>query len=100
MYPMYVDESGDTGTASSPTERFIPTGMVFHEVRWQPLFDDIVHFRWQVRLKIQKWCLDWIAGKSDIRIVTVYIKKKAELVSGWCGVPQVTCRSEPNFVKS
>lgn len=30
------------------------------------------------RLQILKWCLDWIAAKSDIRIITVCIDKKGK----------------------
>lgn len=107
MYLMYVDESGDTGTQSSPTPKFILSGLVFHELRWNPLFDDLIDFRRQlrvttgfklrdeihaqamvngrkgknrqlprhVRLHILKQCLEWVASKADIRIVTVCVDK-------------------------
>jgi hypothetical protein len=42
---MYVDESGDTGTSNSPTRYFILTGVVFHELRWFDILQDLVGFR-------------------------------------------------------
>ena len=49
MYLMYVDESGDTGVERSPTSRFLLSGMVFHELRWNALFDSLVTFRRELR---------------------------------------------------
>ena len=45
MYLMYVDESGDSGMASSPTRYFVLSGLVFHELRWRPYLDQLVEFR-------------------------------------------------------
>ncbi len=45
MYLMYVDESGDTGLANSPTKYFILSGIVLHELRWRDYFDQLVDFR-------------------------------------------------------
>ena len=49
MYLMYVDESGDTGLANSPTRYFILTGIVFHELRWTNILSDLVSFRKSLR---------------------------------------------------
>jgi len=49
MYLMYVDESGDSGIANSPTKYFILSGMVFHELRWRLLLDDLITFRRHLR---------------------------------------------------
>jgi hypothetical protein len=49
MYLMYVDESGDSGTANSPTKYFMLSGMVFHELRWKLLLDDLITFRRHLR---------------------------------------------------
>ena len=45
MYLMYVDESGDCGLVNSPTRYFILSAIVFHELRWKDLLDDLVRFR-------------------------------------------------------
>jgi len=49
MYLMYVDESGDSGIINSPTKYFILTGMVFHELRWRLLLDELKTFRRHLR---------------------------------------------------
>ncbi len=49
MYFMYVDESGDTGIHSVPTSFFILTGLVFHELRWFELLEDLIAFRKDLR---------------------------------------------------
>jgi len=111
VYLMYVDESGDTGIQANSTDRFVLTGMVFHELRWQSLLDDLVDFRKQLRvrtgfkvrdeihsqemingrksnnrgierhlrLQILKWCIDWIAAKPDIRIITICVSKQNKI---------------------
>jgi hypothetical protein len=45
MYLMYIDESGDTGLVGSPTQYFILSGIVIHELRWRDYFDQLVEFR-------------------------------------------------------
>ncbi len=45
MYLMYIDESGDIGVVGSPTQYFILSGIVVHELRWRDYFDQLVEFR-------------------------------------------------------
>lgn len=45
MYLMYVDESGDIGMKASPTQYFVLSGVVVHELRWQPYLDQLIQFR-------------------------------------------------------
>lgn len=50
MYLMYIDESGDPGLHSgSPTDYFILTGIIFHELKWRPILDDLIQFRRRLR---------------------------------------------------
>lgn len=50
MYLMYVDESGDPGTdPNSPTQYFILSSIVLHELRWIPLLDSLVDLRRYLR---------------------------------------------------
>lgn len=49
MYLVYVDESGDTGLTSSPTNYFVLSGLVVHESQWRKLLDDVVQFRTNMR---------------------------------------------------
>lgn len=49
MYLMYVDESGDSGVRNSPTRYFILSGLVFHELHWRQILDDLIYFRRQLR---------------------------------------------------
>ena len=43
---MYVDESGDTGLSlKSPTRYFILSAIVFHELRWNEMYDRQIQFR-------------------------------------------------------
>jgi len=49
MYLMYVDESGDPGLTNSPTRYFVLTGLVVHELRWQPYLDQLIAFRRRMR---------------------------------------------------
>lgn len=51
MYLMYVDESGDTGLAGSPTRYFVLSGLVLHEICWRPVLDTLVAFRRDLRHK-------------------------------------------------
>ncbi len=45
MYLMYVDESGDSGMVGSPTQHYVLTGIVIHELRWRSYLDQLVDFR-------------------------------------------------------
>jgi hypothetical protein len=47
---MYVDESGDCGVTNSPTNYFVLSGLVLHELRWRLLLDELVGFRRQLRV--------------------------------------------------
>ena len=49
MYLMYVDEAGDCGLNGSPTNYFVLTGIVLHELRWHNCLDSLVDFRTQLR---------------------------------------------------
>ena len=51
MYLMYVDESGDSGLRGSPTQYFVLSGLVVHELRWQRTLDNLVKFRQRMRSK-------------------------------------------------
>lgn len=48
---MYVDESGDTGIVDSPTEFFVLSGLVMHELRWRDCVSRIYDFRKRIRDK-------------------------------------------------
>lgn len=45
MYLMYVDESGDTGLNQSPSNYFILSGLVIHELRWRDCLTRLYEFR-------------------------------------------------------
>ena len=45
MYLMYVDESGDTGLAGSPSPYFCLSGIVVHERRWRDFLNRLIAFR-------------------------------------------------------
>lgn len=49
MFIMYVDESGDTGISKSPTNYYLLTGIVVHELRWFELLDSLIQFRKKLR---------------------------------------------------
>jgi hypothetical protein len=49
MYLMYVDESGDTGLARSPTTYFALSSLVVHESRWRELINLLIAFRKTLR---------------------------------------------------
>jgi hypothetical protein len=42
---MYVDESGDTGLVGSPTNYYILSGVVMHELCWSDYLDQLIDFR-------------------------------------------------------
>lgn len=45
MYLLYADESGDNGLVNSPTQYFVVSGVVLHELRWQQYLDQLIDFR-------------------------------------------------------
>lgn len=49
MYIMYVDESGDTGLAGSPTSYFALSGLVVHESRWRDFINILIQFKRTMR---------------------------------------------------
>ncbi len=49
MYVLYVDESGDSGTAPSSSRYFAISGLVVHELRWHQTLEAMVTFRQQIR---------------------------------------------------
>lgn len=49
MYLMYVDESGDTGLANSPTRYFALSGIVVHESSWRQFLQTLITFRKTLR---------------------------------------------------
>jgi len=51
MYLMYVDESGDDGIANSPTDFYILSGLVLHELRWRDCVGRIYEFRKRMKAK-------------------------------------------------
>jgi hypothetical protein len=51
MYLMYVDESGDTGVSNSPTNYFVLSALIVHELRWATALDRMVAFRRRMRDK-------------------------------------------------
>ena len=42
---MYVDESGDCGLTNSPSQYFILSGLVVHELRWKDCLTRLYNFR-------------------------------------------------------
>jgi Protein of unknown function (DUF3800) len=42
---MYVDESGDPGLVGSPTQHFVLSGLVMHELRWREFTEQVLAFR-------------------------------------------------------
>jgi len=51
MYVMYVDESGDSGLVNSPTDHFVLTGLVIHELRWRDALHTLIDFRRRMKSK-------------------------------------------------
>ena len=49
MFLLYVDESGDSGLTNSPSNYFVLSGIVVHELRWNHYLDRIVDFRKRMR---------------------------------------------------
>ncbi len=51
MFLMYVDESGDSGLAESPTRFFVLSGVVIHEFRWNEYLQRLIDFRRRMKGK-------------------------------------------------
>lgn len=51
MFLMYVDESGDCGLVGSPTQYFVLTGLVVHELRWRTTLDTLIDFRRRMKAR-------------------------------------------------
>ena len=49
MFLMFVDESGDSGSVGSPTEHFVLSGIVIHELRWRVCVESFQDFRSEIR---------------------------------------------------
>ena len=49
MFLMYVDESGDCGMVGTPTQYFILSGIVVHELRWRTSLERLIDFRRRMR---------------------------------------------------
>lgn len=45
MYLIYVDESGDPGISGSPSNYYVLSGLVVHELRWQSYLEQLIQFR-------------------------------------------------------
>lgn len=45
MFLMYVDESGDCGILNSPTQYFVLSGLVVHELNWGDYAKQLIAFR-------------------------------------------------------
>ena len=45
MYLMYVDESGDCGLINSPSDYFVLSGLVIHELRWRDCLTRLYEFK-------------------------------------------------------
>lgn len=102
---MYVDESGDAGLINSPTDYFILSAVVVHELEWKRLIDVFVAFKKtlnaaygfpvrseihasefikrpvhglarHVRLAILRNTLDEIAKFVDVSITNIVIDKR------------------------
>ncbi len=70
---MYVDESGDIGTLpTSPTNFFILSAIVIHELKWRDTLQDLVRFRQHLKtskgLKIREeiHCADFITRPGPL----------------------------------
>jgi len=50
MFLMYVDESGDIGTENSPTKYFVLSALIFHELRWNAIMENLIAFRRHLRV--------------------------------------------------
>lgn len=73
MYLMYVDESGDPGISNSPTQYFILSGLVIHELSWNNFLDELINFRKSLknktglRLEEEIHAVDFINRPGDLK---------------------------------
>jgi hypothetical protein len=67
MYLMYVDESGDPGLVNSPTDHFILSGLVMHELRWREFIERILVFRKRMKITYGLGIRDEIHAAEFIR---------------------------------
>jgi len=51
MYLMYVDESGDPGMKGSPSQYFVLSGLVVHELSWSTTLDAVLLFRQRMKTR-------------------------------------------------
>jgi len=49
VYLLYVDESGDIGLTASPSQYFVLSGLVLHELAWHRTLETIIGFRRDLR---------------------------------------------------
>lgn len=73
MFIMYVDESGDTGLVNSPTQYFVLSAIVVHELCWKQTLTELTSFR--KALHIQKG----LKMRDEIHC-TEFINKPGELI--------------------
>lgn len=66
MYLMYVDESGDCGIGASPTNYFVLSGIVIHELRWKDYLDQLIDFRKRIKTKYGFYMRDEIHASQLI----------------------------------
>ena len=70
---MYVDESGDVGLQNSPTNYFVLSAIVVHELRWKETLQNLVHFRRMLRdtkglkLSDEIHCTEMINKPGDLK---------------------------------
>ncbi len=75
MYLMYVDESGDTGLANSPTRHFVLSGLVVHELRWQACLEQLIEFRRRMKAQFG------VRLRDEIHSAHSYFIQAADLVA-------------------
>jgi hypothetical protein len=69
---MYVDESGDVGLQNSPTNYFVLSAIVVHELRWKETLQNLVNFRRMLRdtkglkLRDEIHCTEMINKPGDL----------------------------------
>lgn len=51
MFFMYADESGDPGVTNSPSQYFVLSGLVIHELNWKPYLERLIAFRQGLRIQ-------------------------------------------------
>ena len=72
MYLSFVDESGDVGTANSPSRYFVLSGIVLHERDWTSFLNGLVLFRrrlrerYKLQLGEEIHASEFIVGKPEL----------------------------------